>query len=72
MWRLVMDIARVNSIKINTGILGTNKTQLGRWSISENERQKEIKSIWANSDNCGDQICGQPKIIKEITEIKKK
>ena len=44
---------------------------LGRWEHRENEKQKEIKSIWANSDNCGDHICGQPEVIKEITNIRK-
>lgn len=39
---------------------------LGRWEHRENEKQKEIKSIWVNSDNCG-----QPEVIKEITNIRK-
>ena len=41
---------------------------LGRWEHRENERQKEIKSIWANSDNCGDHICGTPSLIHNIVE----
>ena len=26
---------------------------LGRWKVNETEKQKEIKIIWANYDNCG-------------------
>lgn len=39
---------------------------LGRWKVNETEKQKEIKIIWANYDNCGDKICKDPKKIKEI------
>jgi hypothetical protein len=46
--------------------------RLGRWEHRENERQKEIKSIWANSDNCGDRICGTPSLIHNIVENDKK
>jgi hypothetical protein len=41
---------------------------LGRWEHRENERQRNIKSIWANSDNCGDRICGTPSLIHNIIE----
>ena len=48
-----------------------DKLNLGRWEHREDERKKEIKSIWANSDHCGDHICGQPEVIREITNMKK-
>jgi len=44
---------------------------LGRWEHRVDERKTEIKSIWANSDHCGDKICGQPILIKDITNMKK-
>jgi hypothetical protein len=49
----------------------TRDLNLGRWEHRQTEKQKEIKSIWANSDHCGDHICGQPEVIKEITNIRK-
>ena len=52
-------------------MISKEELNLGRWEHRQNENQKEIKSIWANSDHCGDRICGQPELIKEITNIKK-
>lgn len=42
--------------------------QLGRWEHRLNEEQKEVKSVWNNSDHCGDIICGNPKMVKQILE----
>lgn len=52
-------------------MISKEELNLGRWEHREDERKKEIKSIWANSDHCGDHICGQPEVIKEITNMKK-
>ena len=57
--------------RIYNSMTSQQQLNLGRWEHRENEKQKEIKSIWANSDNCGDYICGQPEVIKEITNIRK-
>lgn len=57
--------------RIYKSITSNQELNLGRWEHRENENQKEIKSIWANSDHCGDHICGQPEVIKEITNIRK-
>lgn len=57
--------------RIYKSITPTESLNLGRWEHRENEKQKEIKSIWANSDHCGDHICGQPEVIREITNIRK-
>jgi hypothetical protein len=36
-----------------------NTIILGRWKIKNNSLRKEIiSSFYANSDNCGDKICG--------------
>ena len=56
---------------IYKSFISTQKVNLGRWEHRENDKQREIKSIWANSDNCGDRICGQPEVIREITNIRK-
>ena len=57
--------------RIYKSMTSTQQLNLGRWEHRENEKQKEIKSIWANSDHCGDHICGQPEVIREITNIRK-
>jgi hypothetical protein len=36
------------------------KVLLGRWNIKENTKQIDSKVFWANSDHCGDIICGNP------------
>lgn len=43
-----------------------NQIMLGRWGNNLNDKQKNINSIWANSDHCGDIICGKPENIKSI------
>jgi hypothetical protein len=60
----------------NTKIINLLKPKtlvcLGRWEHRLIDKQKELKSIWANSDNCGDRICGTPRLIHNIikNEIK--
>ena len=44
----------------------SNKLILGRWNHEISDTQKNIRAIWANSDHCGDIICGDPKKVKEI------
>ena len=66
---LVRNHVDVIKKQILDAMISKDNLYLGRWEHRENENQKEIKSIWANSDNCGDRICGQPDVIKEITNI---
>lgn len=40
--------------------------KLGRWDYRISKEQEEIKSVFANSDHCGDRICGDPQHLKEI------
>ena len=42
------------------------KLSFGRFDINTTEQQKITKAILANSDNCGDIICGEPKLVKNI------
>ena len=42
------------------------KISFGRFDIKTTEHQKMVKAILANSDNCGDVICGDPKLVKNI------
>ena len=44
----------------------TKKIHFGRFDINTTEKQKISKMILANSDNCGDLICGKPKLIMNI------
>ena len=50
-----------------------SKIMLGRWG-NNNTKDSIIKNFYANHDNCGDIICKNPKIIKDMikTEINKK
>ena len=41
---------------------------LGRWARSN----ETVKSIYANSDHCGDILCGNPKEVKRIVNSQKK
>ena len=42
-----------------------SKISLGRWEHRLGDTQKNIKMVWANSDHCGDTVCGDPKHIKD-------
>jgi hypothetical protein len=45
-----------------------SKIVLGRWG-----RTNDVtKSIYANSDHCGDTICGNPKKVKQLVHNQKK
>ena len=48
------------------------KLSFGRFDINTTEQQKITKAILANSDNCGDIICGDPKIVKNIIKYGEK
>tara|TARA_Y100001933_G_C18743455_1_gene456757 strand:- start:131 stop:463 length:333 start_codon:yes stop_codon:yes gene_type:complete len=44
-----------------------SKIVLGRWA-----RNNDVtKAIYANSDHCGDMICGDPKKVKNIVNTQK-
>jgi hypothetical protein len=45
------------------------KLKLGRWDTNKCNNSKDIRFIYANIDNCGDIICGEP--IKNKDYIKK-
>ena len=47
-------------------------TRLGRWEHRQTDKQLEFKQKWANSDHCGDIICGKPELIKMNANKKKK
>ena len=40
---------------------------LGRWA----RNHENVKSVYANSDHCGDIICGDPKKVKQIVNTQK-
>tara|TARA_X000000368_G_scaffold393912_1_gene360006 strand:+ start:392 stop:649 length:258 start_codon:yes stop_codon:yes gene_type:complete len=40
----------------------SGQIQLGRWALNN----ENVKSVYANSDHCGDVICGNPKRVKQI------
>ena len=67
MFRIVLAGKKiVNLLKPKTFV------RLGRWEHRQNDKQKELKSIWANSDNCGDRICGTPDLINNIIKNDRK
>ena len=56
----------------NINLFSSEITKLGRWEHRICEKDKEIKSILSNIDNCGDKICGNPNILKNIIKYNKK
>lgn len=41
--------------------------KLGRWDTKKTfQTNDEIKAVWNSADHCGDQICGNPSLVKEL------
>ena len=41
--------------------------KLGRWDTKNTfQTNDEIKAVWNSADHCGDQICGNPSLVKEL------
>ena len=57
-----------NYIKSLMTMNNSAKLLLGRWNIKENKKQIDTKVFWANSDHCGDVICGNPLENKKLLE----
>ena len=43
-------------------------SNLGRWALSHDNKEQNLKSTYANRDHCGDLICGDPKHLKTILD----
>jgi hypothetical protein len=43
----------------------SNQTNLGRWQLYHCEKNHELNSYYANTDHCGDYICGSPSILRK-------
>ena len=49
---------------IMTGVIHKPpQVMLGRWNRIK--KQNSIKSFYANTDHCGDYICGNPDVLKK-------
>ena len=57
-----------NMSLIKSFFKSTKKLHFGRFDINTTEKQKISKMILANADNCGDIICGEPKIVKNLIQ----
>mgnify|MGYP003328016049 FL=1 len=41
--------------------------KLGRWDTKKTfQTNDEIKAVWNSADHCGDQICGNPSLVKQL------
>jgi hypothetical protein len=41
--------------------------KLGRWDTKKRfKTNDEVKAVWNSADHCGDQICGDPSLVKEL------
>tara|TARA_B100001989_G_C24510579_1_gene450193 strand:- start:955 stop:1143 length:189 start_codon:yes stop_codon:yes gene_type:complete len=49
----------------------STNVHLGRWEHRMSDKQKDLKILWANTDNCGDKLCG-PSYNKDSNKPKKK
>ena len=55
----------------NKKIIDINRRTLGRWILKNDcEKKETIAVFWANSDHCGDSICGNPLENKKILDEK--
>ena len=70
---MIKQLISISTIKkFHSFFSGRTNTMLGRWDHRVNKNQKEIKFVLANSDHCGDKICGNPIVVKDILNQKYK
>lgn len=55
-----------NLFKMNP-VQSSSKTMLGRWNL-KNKKHEDMVTFWANSDHCGDTICGNPRENKKFLD----
>lgn len=55
-----------NMLRLNS----TRPIMLGRWCPKTNKHHEDVVTFWANSDHCGDVICGNPIENKKILDGK--
>lgn len=55
-----------NMLRLNS----TRTMMLGRWCSKRNKQHEDVVTFWANSDHCGDVICGNPIENKKILDGK--
>ena len=60
-------IYRHRNTNVETGVERNkhNQTSLGRWQVHHCEKKHELNSYYANTDHCGDYICGSPSILRK-------
>jgi hypothetical protein len=39
-------------------------SHLGRWQMHHCNKKQNLNSYYANTDHCGDYICGNPEVLK--------
>lgn len=44
-------------------------THLGRWEHRQPDKHIDLKQTWANTDNCGDILCGNPYQLRKKVEL---
>lgn len=54
---------RIFSIVVGKFTPTTTTRHLGRWEHRISDKQRDTKITWANSDHCGDVVCGKPENI---------
>jgi len=58
-------------VRIKNSLLKNKKIyeiKWGRFEPCKNENQETIKTILNASDHCGDNICGNPYLVKDLIE----
>ena len=44
----------------------SNVSKMGRWEHRMPDNQKDLKAIWASADHCGETICKDPLLVKDV------
>lgn len=55
-------------VRIIKEIIIPRPVVLGRWKNHSSDREKHINFVLANTDHCGDKICGKPQVTKQFLE----
>ena len=48
----------------NMGKCTMPNNDLGRWKLNNCNKKDDLNNYYANTDHCGDSICGSPQVLK--------
>ena len=60
-----------NALRFFKPFMHTESKMLGRWNLKHCSVKENVSALYANTDHCGDSLCGSPKDVAILVEKEK-